>query len=127
MSLKKYLILMGISTLFCWIAFMIVVFFIDPHEAGTAGFIFFYSSLFLALVGSFAILGFLFRLVFKKNSLIFKDVNISSRQAFFYSSIVIVSLLMQSRRLLTWWNALILIGLFALMEFFFISYKKANK
>lgn len=127
MSLKKYLILMGISTIFCWLAWIFVLYFINPDDAGIAGFIFFYLSLFLALTGTLAILGLLLRITFKKDTLIFKQVNISSRQAVFYSMVVIIALILQSNSLLTWWNGLILIGTFTVFEFFFMSFKKFNK
>jgi hypothetical protein len=124
MTLKQYLILMSICTLFCWLALALVIYFIDPTEAGFLGFAFFYSSLFLALTGTMSILGFAMRIKFVKDELVFRHVVSAFRQAILFSILIVGSLFLQSKSLLTWWNIILFILALTVLEFFFISYKK---
>lgn len=124
MTLRQYLILMSISTFFCWIIWVLALYLIDPTATGFLGFAFFYLSLFLAMTGSLAVLSFLVRMKFNKDELIFKNVTTSFRQAIMLSFLVIGSLFLKSKNLLTWWNIIFLILALTVLEFFFISYKK---
>lgn len=68
MTLKNYLFVMSALTAVCWGIFMFVAGLIDPVATNWLGFSLFYLSLFLALSGTFALFGFLFRLIaLKKN------------------------------------------------------------
>lgn len=127
MSLFKYLIILGLSTLLCWAALCAVVFLINPATAGWLAFIFFYLSLGFALIGTFSILGFIFRSFRKKEEIPNKLVSVASRQSILFTGLILIALMFQSQRFLTWWNLLILIALAGLIEMFFISYKKYNK
>lgn len=127
MSLFRYLIILGLATLLCWIALFAVVFFINPGTAGALAFIFFYLSLTFALVGTFSLLGYLLRWVKSREELPHKIVNVASRQSVLFTLLIVVALMLQSQRFLTWWNMLILVAVAGLVEMFFISYKKAHK
>ncbi len=127
MSLKSYILLMLLATIACYLGFFAVIHFFNPFEGGLLALLFFYTSLFLALVGTFAILGLLVRLIFTKDKLVFKKVIISLRQAIWFSLLIIISLSLQSFKLLVWSNVLILIFAFALIELFFISYKSKTR
>jgi len=124
MTLRKYLIILLICTVFCWATWFCVIFYTNPYHSNWLGFGFFYLSLFVSLVGTFSIFGFLIRWVFKRQDIIYKQINVSSRQAIIFSLLIIISLIMQSQRLMTWWNFLILLALVSLLEIFFISFKK---
>ena len=128
MSLYKYLIILSICTGLCWLAWFFVLFFVNPFQAGFLALIFFYVSLTFALIGTFSILGFLFRWrILKTDELAYKGVNIASRQSVLFTLLIIAALILQSQRYLTWWILLILIVFAGLIELFFISYKKFNK
>lgn len=124
MSLKKYLILMSVCTLFCWLALVLVINYIDPTETNLLGFLFFYLSLFLACLGTMSVLGFAVRMKFLKDEIVYKQVGTAFRQAVMFSFLVTGSLFLQSKSLLTWWNILLFILALTILEFFFISYKK---
>jgi hypothetical protein len=124
MTLRQYLILMTISAVFCWMIWGFVIYFVDPTVAGIMGFIFFYLSLFLSLVGTLSVLGLLLRKKFGKEEFIFKTVTISFRQAILLGLMIIGALILKSQKLLTWWNIIFLILALIIMEFFFISYSK---
>ncbi len=102
-----------------------VLFRVNPLEASIAGFLMFYLSLLFASLGSLALLGLLVRRIFKKGELAYRHVVISFRQAVFFSILIVGLLFLQSFRLLTWWNMVLLIFALTVLEFFFISYKRA--
>lgn len=124
MTLFRYILTIIISTAFCWVAFLLVIFRIDPIEAGALGFIFFYFSLALSLVGTLSLIGLLVRRILYPDELMFRQVAISFRQAVFFAILIIGALFLQSQRLLTWWNIIILIAALSILEFLFISFKK---
>lgn len=121
MTLHKYLLLMGMASLVCWLAFLLVVFYMNPYSAGFVAVGFFYVSLFLSIVGSFAVLGFIVRRKFLQGELIFRQVAVTFRQAFWFGLFAVVSLWLQHAKLLTWYNLLLLILVLAVLEFFFLS------
>lgn len=123
MDLKKFLLSMGFATALCWFGFFMVILFISPQEIGSLTFLLFYLILGLATVGTLTILGFLVRKLFNKNELAFEHVIVSFRQAIWMGLILIISLYLQSKQLLTWWNAVLLILSLGLIEFFYLGYK----
>ena len=124
MTLRQYLILMTISAIFCWVIWAFVLYLIDPTGAGFLGFVFFYLSLFLSLVGTLAVLGLLLRMKFGNEELVFKTVTTSFRQAILLGLLTIGGLILKSQRILTWWNIIFLVLALVVMEFFFMSYGK---
>lgn len=121
MTLKKYLIGMMISTVFCWISWGMILYYVDPGTTGVVGLGAFYVSLFFALVGLLTLVGFYMRVWFSKNEILFAHVGPSFRQAILLSLILTGSLFLQSFRLLTWWDGALFIASVALLEFYFLS------
>ena len=58
MTLSKYLSAMIAASLICWALWVYVIFTIDPSVTNWIGFLLFYVSIFLAMSGTFAIVGF---------------------------------------------------------------------
>ena len=127
MSLKKYLILMTSVTVFCWLAWLVVLFYMNPEEAGLAGFAMFYASLFSTLIGSFSLLGFFLRVWFSRETLIFRHLGVATRQSMWFSALLVTALLLQGGGMLKWWSALLLVLFLILLEFFFISRKVVRR
>lgn len=124
MTLRIYLAIMSLATIVCWTIFVFVMATINPEVTNWIGFFLFYLSLFLALVGSSAIIGFLVRFVGLKRELAFRSVTEAFRQSFLFALLIVGSLFLLSRDLLSWLNlAFLIIGL-SVFEFFLISYKK---
>jgi len=121
MSLKRYLIGISISTIFCWLAWITVLYNINPETAGFIGIFLFYASLLVAVVGTLALLGFFFRVWFSREEIVYKHVGISLRQAFLFGLLIVGSLLLQGSRLLTWWNGLLFILGLTVLELFFLT------
>lgn len=122
MTLKQYLKFMLIATALCWLAFVIIIFTVDPHEATTLQFILFYISLLLSLTGILAIIGLIFRGHLSSESTP-KKVSTAFRQAIWFSTLIIFFLFLQGQRILTWWNLIIFLLFLTLLEFFFLSHR----
>lgn len=126
MTLKSYLFVMSALTAFCWGIFIFVASLVDPTMTNWLGFVLFYISLFLALSGTSALVGFIFRFVALKKELAFNLVKIAFRQSFLFSLFVIFLLVLKSQQLFNWLNLFLLVIIFAILELFFISYKKSR-
>ncbi len=126
MTLKKYLNLMVILTVICWLAWVFVLFFINPEETGLIGFVLFHFSLFLAILGTASILGFIIRARFNQGP-VFKQVEVSFRQGIWLGLLIVGLLLLRGSGLLRWWNGLFLILFLMFLEFFFLSSRKKYK
>lgn len=121
MTLKKYLLGMMVSTIFCWISWGMILYYVDPQTTGFVGLAAFYVSLFFALIGLLTLVGFYMRVWFSKNEIIFAHVGPAFRQGILLSLILTGSLFLQSFRLLTWWDGALFIASVALLEFYFLS------
>jgi len=121
MTLKNYLFVMGALTLFCWGIFAFVAGSIDPTVTNWLGFALFYLSLFIALSGTIALIGFFLRAVVLKKELIFNLVKISFRQSFLLSLFIVILLALKSQDLFTWLNLSLLIIIFAILELVLMS------
>ncbi len=124
MTLKKYLKTMTATTVICWIIFIYVILSINPDTTNWIGFLLFYSSLFLSIIGTTAIVGFIIRFIAIKQKLAFHSVKEAFRQSFLFALLIIISLLLLERNLFTWLNLFFLIASLSILEYFLISYEK---
>lgn len=124
MTLRAYLIIMSIATLACWGAFVFVLNTINPFATNWVGFLLFYISLFLSLMGTISIVGFLIRFACLKHELAFRAVKAAFRQSFLFAFLIVAVLFLSSRDLLTWLNLLLLVAGLSLIEYFLISYDR---
>ena len=129
MTLRPYLILMSVGALVCWLAWFFVLANIDPEQAGVFGFLFFYTSLFLALTGTFSVIGFLIKkIILKNDQAIFHHVKSTFRQGMLVATTIIAGLILLQTELLAWWSAALLILLFVIIEgIIFTNRKYSNQ
>lgn len=121
MSLPRFLIFTALGTLVCWIAWVCVVFFIDPTQGGSIGPSLFFLSLYLAVFGLFLLVGFFLRLAIHKHEPPFHHVGISLRQSFWLATLLVLSLVLQWNALFEWWIGVLLVVGFSVLEAFFLS------
>lgn len=125
MSLRQYLFLMTAGTAICWVVWIFVIFNIDPETVGNIGFIFFYSTLFFALVGTFSVFGFTMRrMVIKNDTVIFRHVKKTFRQGIFIAFTVTILLLLLQNELLTWWNGGLVVVFFLIVEWIIFTNRR---
>lgn len=121
MTLGRYIFFMFFSTVLSWLAWFLVLFRIDPTQAGGWGFVLFYLTLLFSLTGTFSLIGLMIRVLVFKTELMFRLVLISFRQSISYSILIVVALWLKSHHLLTWWNAIILILILTGLEYLYLS------
>lgn len=120
-SVLRYFMIIGISTLLAWGAWVSVLWLMDPEISGWIGLVSFYASLFLAVVGTFFLLGLGLRLLVTRGRLDpFGSVDISLRQSVFLAVLLCGALLLQGNRLFSWWAAGFLLAALVFLECFFI-------
>ena len=112
------------ATVICWSAFSFVLWTVNPEITSWLGFLLFYLSLFLALSGTAAIVGFLVRFVGLKHELAFYSVRIAWRQSFLFAFLIIAILFLSAHSLLTWLNLLLLVMGLSILEYFLLNYSK---
>ncbi len=123
MTLRKYLISMSFLSLLLWAVFVFIASVIDPNITNWFGFFLFYLSLFFALSSALTILGFVFRMIFSKKSLLFNSVRSSFRQSFLLSFLFVAILLMLAENIFSWLNIVIVVLILSIVEYIFISEK----
>lgn len=129
MTLKQYLAIMTAGTLLAWAIWGIVIFYFNPEQTKWTGFLLFYASLFLALLGTFSVFGFIIKAKTNKNDeIVFRHIKRTFRQGLFFSLFCVITLLLAQTRLLTWWNFSLLLTLYAFLEgLLFTSRKYQNR
>lgn len=121
MTLSTYLIGITLSTILCWIAWILTIINLDPNNAGNLGFLSFFISLFFAIVGTFTVIGFYLRLWFSKNEYYYENITISFRQAILISISIVGLLVLQALRVLNLFDGLLFVASIMLLEFYFLA------
>ncbi|MFC1598016.1 hypothetical protein ACFL2M_00590 [Patescibacteria group bacterium] len=121
MTLRRYLITMTLTTLICWGAFVLVLFRVDPYTGGTLALLLFFISLFFAKWGTLSLLGFVVRYIFLRNTVPFKYIGTSLRQALWFAILLTLTLFLVSQELLVWWMSLLLVIGLTILEGFFLT------
>jgi len=118
---SAYLTGIAIATFFGWASWFVVLYKLSPFSQQTIGLSLFYSSLFIALAGSFALLFYGLRAWANKKQIYNVHLNTSLRQGVLLSAMIIIGLAFQRLRVLTWWDGLLLLAVVLLIEFYFMS------
>ncbi len=123
MRLQSYLVGIGTSSIICWLAFVLTIFYISPENTKLLAISCFFISLFFALAGTFTIGGFYIRTLSSNNELYYSNINIAFREGFLLAFCFIGILILQSLHLLTWWNGTLFVAIIILVEFYFLTKK----
>ena len=127
MTLRQYILTMLLATVLCWAAVVFVILNVDPFQSGSVGFIFFYTSLFLALLGSISILAFfIYKLIGDRALPMFRHVQASFKHAVLFAIFIVTFLFLQGKNLLNFWNTMVLLSVFVLILSFTVSLKKRD-
>lgn len=122
MTLRQYLILVGLGTLIGFVTLLTVLYNVNPFEAGFIGFVLFYLSAAMTLVGLLSLAGFGIRMaIYRHEGIVLREVTTAFRQACFLTLVLVGSLFLQSQSLLAWWNILIFVVVLTILELFFVS------
>lgn len=121
MSRSLYLFGIFIASVFGWASWGLVIHKLSPYESPAPALTLFYTSLFIALTATFALLGFYLRVWLNRDEVYFQHINIALRQGVLLSIIMCTGLLFQRLRVLTWWDGLLLVLIMILVEFYFMA------
>lgn len=121
MTFRHFLLVMSFATLAVWLIFVYVLISIDPTATGATGFLFFYLTLAVAMIGTLTILGTAVRRLFHREEMISRQVSVSFRQSVFLSLLVVAALILLGNNLLNGWNIMLLTSVLALLELASIS------
>lgn len=103
-----------------WGTWVIVIFRIDPLANPVIAPLLFFTSLFLALLGTATILGFLARVWFERTGIIYRQMTVAARQALNFSLVAAFLLLLQAGRALSPWTAVLTVLVAIGVESFFL-------
>lgn len=95
MSLKGYLVVMAICTLFSLVALGTILVYVEPSTAGFFGLLLFYLSLFFSLGGLLTLGGFFLRRKFQKGKPSFVQASVSFWQGLIFALVIIGILILQ--------------------------------
>lgn len=118
MSLRSYLHTV-IGVCLASFSFLFLVIYNFTPDMGWIFTFLFYSTLFLSLLSSLFLINFAIRLIrfYKNQKVLGREINKAFQLSLCTSLIAIIMLLLQSFRILTWWNAAILILIFLLIQY----------
>jgi len=123
MSKTIYLLGIFIAALFGWGSLIIVIYKLSPFLSTKLAFSLFYSSLFISLSTSLALVGYFLRILRHKYEIYFSHITVSLRQGVLLSVMICVAVFFQSMRVLTWWDGVLLLLLAVFIEFYFMGRK----
>lgn len=118
---STYLSAILIATFLSWTSWFVVLYKLSPFSQSTLALSLFYSSLFIALAGTFTMLFYFLRSWANKKEIYNIHLNTCLRQGILLSTMVIVGLAFQRLRVLTWWDGILLLAIVLLIEFYFSS------
>lgn len=127
MSFRAYLIVMTLATVAAWLSWLVVLVSIDPSRAGQLGFVFFYLTLSMALLGSLSIAGAGVRIWFRREVPASRHVAKSFRHGILLSGLLVGSLLMLGFGLFRWWTITLLMCFVTLMEMAFLTLQRNKR
>ncbi len=126
MTFRHFLIVMSLATLSIWGAWIFVLWSIDPVSAGTPGFVFFYLTFGVAVIGTLTILGTAVRRLFRRQEVVSRQVSASFRQSVLLSSLLVASLILLGNGLLSTGNVVLLVFAIGLIELALLSSRRAR-
>lgn len=119
---------MLVATTIAWLGFFIIINNFDPTVGGLMVFSLFYFILFLSIIGTLSLLGFLLRSLWNRKRVRPRLMAVESfRQALIFSAVLIIALWLQAGRVLTWWNMLLLIVLATVIEFVILVFRQGTE
>lgn len=121
MTHKHYLSVFGVAALVSWVAWIVVLFKLDPFQSTELAMGLFYVSFLIALSCTFTVVGFYFRMWLHKNEIFYHHIHIAFRQGILLTVIVLGCLTFQLLGVLTWWSGFLLITAITLFEFYFAA------
>ena len=127
MTFRQYLMLMGGTTLLAWFAWGLVLWRINPDEAGWLGMALFFLTFTLGLVGVFATASMSYRVLVMRRPVVLREARIAFRQAAFLAIAAGLMLFLAARDALSWGVMLLVLVVFGGLEYLSLSLDKHSR
>ena len=118
---RNYVISVLVASFLSWFSFAVVLYELSPFSQTLLSLSLFYSTLLVALSGSFSMIFYALRRWANKNEIHNRHLNASIRQGILVSLMLVIGLGFQRLRILTWWDSLLLLGIVLMIEFYFMN------
>jgi len=112
---------MTLTTVGAWTGWVFLLHTVDPVHAGLTGFILFYLTLFVSILGTTVLLGTVIRFWARPKEIPYRQAAKAFRQGILLSALFVCVLVLVSFELLVWWSGLLVVVLFSLIELLFLS------
>ena len=116
-----YLLVILIATVFGWASWAVVINKLSPFTTPQLALSLFYTSLFIALTGTLAIIIYYIRAWLNKGEISNTHINIALRQGVLLSAMICIGIAFQRLKVLTWRDGLLLLFIVLLIEFYFMA------
>lgn len=127
MTLRQYILIMVLGTLLCWVSWGFVLLNVDPFRDAGLGMLFFFISLFFALLGTSSLIGFgMLQLLSRRFVPMYHHVKRSFTIGVSISAFLVVLLFLQGKQILSPANAGILVGIIVFIALFKFSLRFSN-
>ncbi|NQV11889.1 hypothetical protein HQ524_00850 [Candidatus Uhrbacteria bacterium] len=121
MPLRNIMIIILLSTLIGWIGVAAFVLFIHPSDLSMWMLAIFYGVIFVATLGTFALMGTFARVYLRKADVPIRQFTRSLRQGTFFSVMIVSALFLSHLGFLNIWSLLLLVLGLACIELFFLT------
>lgn len=121
MTFRDYIIVMIVASSAAWLGWFVVLYSVDPVSTGMYGYVFFYLTLSVALMGTISLMGVGIRKVLKPKEIISRHVGHAFRQSILFTALVIAALLLLPHGLFHWWTMGLVMLTIACIELALIS------
>lgn len=118
---STYITAILIASIFSWASFLVVIYKLAPFSNQVFSLSAFYASLFVALSATFTLIFYFLRVWTSKTELYNTQLNASLRQGLLVACMLVIGLGFQRLRVLTWWDALLLLGIVLLIELYMMK------
>lgn len=121
MTFRDYVIVMAVASSAAWLGWFVVLYSVDPVNTGMYGYVFFYLTLSVALMGTISLIGVGLRKVFKPDEIVSRHVGHAFRQSILFTALVIAALFLLPQGLFRWWTMGLVMLTVACIELALIS------
>lgn len=120
--------LMLIGTSVSWASWVMVLFGVNPDESGFMGFVMFYLTLTMSLIGTLSVFELSIRKMLGRDHLVLtRDVRTSFRHGVLFSLISVVSLALTTQGWFSWWVAVLILIASGCIEFLALVIQESRR
>lgn len=126
MGLKGYLSFIGLGTFLAWLSWVMILFNVSPKDSGFPGFLMFYITLSIAIVGTLTVIMTVLRVHILKRKVLGREIRKAFRHSVFFAVVMIVSLALSASSTFHAWHVILLVAIASIIEYFFLQFYRGR-